>query len=114
MDPLFDANGPLSSYEQACIDTARASNEIALWVGIAQAVAVLVVGLIQAGVIGWGVRYVVWLGVLYKQRLALCYATHRATVMRQRAIAARQQAIAARTLIERRALLTPPWSSATI
>ncbi len=34
-----------------------AGNEIALWVGIGQVAVALTVGLIQAGVVGWGIRY---------------------------------------------------------
>ena len=71
MEPMFDGNAPLTTYEQASlslqqanVDTAlagvaaqQAGNEIALWVGVGQAAVALTVGLIQAGVVGWGIRY---------------------------------------------------------
>ena len=101
MEPMFDANAPLTTYEQASldlqqanlslqeaslnlqetslslqetslslqeasldlqrasVDAALAGNEIALWVGVGQAAVALTVGLIQAGVVGWGIRYMV-------------------------------------------------------
>ena len=71
MEPMFDGNAPLTTYEQASlglqqanVDAAlagvaaqQAGNEIALWVGVGQAAVALTVGLIQAGVVGWGIRY---------------------------------------------------------
>ena len=64
MEPMFDGNAPLTTYEQASlslqqanVDTALAGNEIAWWVGVGQAAVALTVGLIQAGVVGWGIRY---------------------------------------------------------
>ena len=80
MEPMFDANAPLTAYEQASLSLQEASlslqetslslqeasvnaaldgNEIALWVGVGQAAVALTVGLIQAGVVGWGIRYMV-------------------------------------------------------
>lgn len=71
MEPIFDGNAPLTTYEQASLSlqqanvdaalagvaTQQAGNEIALRVGVGQATAALTVGLIQAGVVGWGIRY---------------------------------------------------------
>ena len=94
MEPMFDANAPLTTYQQANLDLQQASldiqqaslnlqqasldlqqasvdatlagvaaqqagNEIALWIGITQAAVALTVGLIQAGVVGWGIRYMI-------------------------------------------------------
>ncbi len=46
MEPLFDANAPLTTYEQASLTLQQTSvnaaldgNEIALWIGIGQAAA---------------------------------------------------------------------------
>jgi len=41
----------------AGVDAQQAGNEIALWVGVGQTAVALTVGLIQAGVVGWGIRY---------------------------------------------------------
>ena len=64
MEPMFDGNAPLTTYEQASlslqqanVEAALAGNEIAWWVGVGQVAAALTVGLIQAGVVGWGIRY---------------------------------------------------------
>lgn len=64
MESLFEADAPLTTYEQASLNLQQVSvqaaldgNEIALWVGIGQAAVALTVGLIQAGVVGWGIRY---------------------------------------------------------
>ena len=68
MEPLFEATVPLSTSEQANlalqqagvdvtlagVAAQQAGNEIALWVGITQAAVALLVGLIQAGVVGAG------------------------------------------------------------
>ena len=87
MEPMFDANTPLTTYEQASLNlqqagldlqqagldlqqasvdatlagvtAQQAGNEIALWIGITQAAVALLVGLIQAGVVGWGIRYMI-------------------------------------------------------
>ena len=56
MEPMFDGNAPLTTYEQASlslqqanVDAALAGNEIAWWVGVGQVAAALTVGLIP----GW-------------------------------------------------------------
>ncbi len=91
MEPLFDANAPLTTYEQASlnlqqadlnlqqaslglqqasVDAALAGNDIALWIGITQAAVALLVGLIQAGVVGWGIRYMIRMGERREQHHA--------------------------------------------
>jgi len=109
MEPLPDANAPLSTYEQASlalqqtsIATQQAGNEIALWVGIGQAAVALTVGLIQAGVVGWGIRYMIRMSERREQQHA---DRHEETMeaLRQQGDALRQQGDALRTLIERTA-----------
>ena len=116
MEPMFDANAPLSTYEQASLSlqqagvdatlagvaAQQAGNEIALWVGIAQPAVALLVGLIQAGVVGWGIRYMIRMGERREQHHA---ERHEETMeaLRQQGDALRQQGDALRTLIERTA-----------
>ena len=102
MEPMFDANAPLTTYEQASlglqqasIATQQAGNDIALWVGVGQAVVALTVGLIQAGVVGWGIRYMIRMGERREQ--------HHADRHDETMEALRQQGEALRTLIERTA-----------
>ena len=75
MEPPLDANAPLSTYEQASLSlqqasiaTQQAGNDIALWIGIGQAAVALTVGLIQAGVVGWGIRYMIRMGERREQQ----------------------------------------------
>ena len=84
MEPLFDANAALTTYEQAnlhvqqasltlqqaSVDAALAGNDIAWWVGITQATVALTIGLIQAGVVGWGIRYMIRMGERREQQHA--------------------------------------------
>ena len=74
---MVDANAPLSTYEQASLSlqqatiaTQQAGNDIALWVGVGQAAVALTVGLIQAGVVGWGIRYMIRMGERREQHHA--------------------------------------------
>ena len=102
MDPLFDADAPLTTYEQASLSlqqagiaTQQAGNDIALWVGVGQAAVALTVGLIQAGVVGWGIRYMTRIGERREQQ----HADHHEETMRaleQQATASREQATASR------------------
>lgn len=124
---MFDANAPLTTYEQASLSlqqasiaTQQAGNDIALWVGIGQAAVALTVGLIQAGVVGWGIRYMARMGERREQQHAdrheetMRALEQQATVSREQATvsreqhaetieALRQQGDALRTLIERTA-----------
>ena len=102
MDPLFDADAPLTTYEQASLNLQQASvqvaldgNEIALWVGIGQAAVALTVGLIQAGVVAWGIRYMIRMGERREQRHA---DRHEETMraLEQQATSSREQATASR------------------
>lgn len=102
MEPMFDANAPLSTYEQASlglqqanIATQQAGNDIALWVGVGQAAVALTVGLIQAGVVGWGIRYMIRMGERREQQHA---DRHEETMraLEQQATASREQATASR------------------
>lgn len=82
MEPMFDANAPLSTYEQASLSlqqagvdatlagvaAQQAGNDITFWVGITQAAVALTVGLIQAGVVGWGIRYMAQMGERREQQ----------------------------------------------
>lgn len=113
MKPMFEATAPLSTYEQANlalqqagVDATLAGNEIALWVGITQATVALLVGLIQAGVVGWGIRYMIRMGERREQHHA---DRHEETMeaLRQQGDALRQQGDALRTLIERTAPARP-------
>ena len=120
MDPMFDANAPLSTYEQASLNLQQASvqaalngNEIALWVGIGQAAVALTVGLIQAGVVAWGIRYMIRMGERREQHHAdrneetMEAFRLQTTASREQHVetleALRQQGDALRTLIERTA-----------
>ena len=102
MDPLFDADAPLTTYEQASLSlqqagiaTQQAGNDIALWVGVGQAAVALTVGLIQAGVVGWGIRYMIRMGERREQQHA---DRHEETMraLEQQATASREQATASR------------------
>ena len=82
MEPMLDANAPLSTYEQvslslqqagvdatlAGVAAQQAGNDITFWVGITQAAGALTVGLIQAGVVGWGIRYMAQMGERREQQ----------------------------------------------
>ena len=127
MEPMFDANAPLSTYEQAnlalqqtSVATQQAGNEIVLWIGITQAAVALLVGLIQAGIVGWGIRYMIRMGERREQQHAdrheetmeafrlqtsASREQHVETLeaLRQQGDALRQQGDALRTLIERTA-----------
>jgi len=72
------------------------------WIGITQAAVALTVGLIQAGVVGWGIRYMIRMGERREQHHA---ERHEETMaaLRQQGDALRQQGDALRTLIERTA-----------
>lgn len=109
MEPLPGANAPLTTYEQAnlalqqtSIAAQQAGNEIVFWIGITQAAVALLVGLIQAGVVGWGIRYMIRVGERREQHHA---DRHEETMeaLRQQGDALRQQGDALRTLIERTA-----------
>ena len=125
MEPMFDANAPLTTYEQASltlqqtsIATQQTGNEIVFWIGITQAAVALLVGLIQAGVVGWGIRYMIRMGERREQQHADRHAEtmealrlqttasreqHVETLeaLRQQGDALRLQGDALRTLIER-------------
>ena len=134
MEPMFDANAPLTIYEQAnlnlqqaslelqrtslelqqaSVDAALAGNDIAWWVGITQAAVALLVGLIQAGVVGWGIRYMIRMGERREQHHADRHEETmeafrlQTTASREQHVetleALRQQGDALRTLIERTA-----------
>ena len=123
MEPLPDANAPLSTYEQAnlalqqtSIATRQAGNEIVFWIGITQAAVALLVGLIQAGVVGWGIRYMIRMGEWREQQHADRHAEtmealrqqgdafrQQGDALRQQGDALRQQGDALRTVIERTA-----------
>ena len=120
MEPMFDANAPLSTYEQASLNLQQTSvqaalngNEIALWVGIGQAAVALTVGLIQAGVVAWGIRYMIRMGERREQHHAERHEETmeafrlQTTASREQHVetleALRQQGDALRTLIERTA-----------
>ena len=84
MEPLPDANAPLTTYEQANlalqqagvdatlagVAARQAGNETIFWIGITQAAVALTVGLIQAGVVGWGIRYMIRMGERREQHHA--------------------------------------------
>ncbi len=117
---MFDANAPLTTYEQASLDLQQASvdlqqasvdaalagNEIALRVGVGQAAVVLTVGLIQAGVVGWGIRYMVRMSDRREQQHADRHA-ETLEALRLQATASREQHTAtmraSEALIERTA-----------
>ena len=138
MEPMFDANAPLSTYEQANlalqqagvdatlagVTAQQAGNDIALWVGITQAAVALLVGLIQAGVVGWGIRYMIRMGerreqhhaerheetmAAFRLQTTASREQHEETLeaLRQQGDALRQQGDALRTLIERTAPAQP-------
>lgn len=101
---MFEA-GRLSLVEQTSPEIQQASlvarqsgNDIAFWIGIIQAAVALLVGLIQAGVVGWGIRYMIRMGERREQRHA---ERHEETLeaLRQQGDALRQQGDALRTLI---------------
>ena len=106
MDPLFDADAPLTTYEQtslslqqAGVATQQAGNDIALWVGVGQAAVALTVGLIQAGVVGWGIRYMIRMGERREQQHA---DRHEETMraLEQQATAGREQHAATMRALE--------------
>ena len=106
MDPLFDADAPLTTYEQASLSlqqagiaTQQAGNDIALWVGVGQAAVALTVGLIQAGVVGWGIRYMIRMGEWREQQHA---DRHEETMraLEQQATASREQHAATMRALE--------------
>ena len=120
MEPMVEANAPLSTYEQASLTLQQASvtaqqtgNEIVFWIGITQAAVALLVGLIQAGVVGWGIRYMIRMGERREQQHADRHAETmealrlQTTASREQHVetleALRQQGDALRTLIERTA-----------
>jgi len=117
---MFDANAPLSTYEQANlalqqagveatqagVAAQQAGNDIAFWVGITQAGVALLVGLIQAGVVGWGIWYMIRMGERREQHHAERH-TETMEALRQQGDALRQQGDALRTLIERTAPAQP-------
>ena len=45
--------------QQASLVAQQSGNDIAFWIGITQAAVTLLVGAIQAGVVGWGIRYTI-------------------------------------------------------
>ena len=45
--------------QQASLAAQQIGNNIAFWIGITQAAVTLLVGAIQAGVVGWGIRYTI-------------------------------------------------------
>ena len=45
--------------QQAGLAAQQSGNDIAFWIGLAQVSVALTVGLIQAGVVGWGIRYMI-------------------------------------------------------
>ena len=115
MEPMFET-GRLSLVEQTSLEIQQASleiqrasleiqqaslvaqqsgNDIAFWIGITQAAVALVVGVIQAGVVGWGIHYMIRMGERREQQHA---DRHEETME-----ALRQQGDALRTLIERTA-----------
>ena len=131
MEPMFDSNTPLTTYEQAnlnlqqaslelqrtslelqqaSVDAALAGNDIAWWVGISQATVALLVGLIQAGVVAWGIRYMIGMGERREQHHA---DRHEETLraFEQQATASREQHAATmralEALIERTAPARP-------
>jgi len=122
MEPMFEA-GRLSLVEQmnleiqqASLEIQRASleiqqaslaaqqsgNDIAFWIGLTQAGVALLVGLIQAGVVGWGIRYMARMGERREQQHADRH-TETMEALRHQGEALRQQGDALRTLIERTA-----------
>ena len=56
--------------QQAILTAQQSGNDIAFWVGITQAAVALLVGLIQAGVVGWGIRYMIRMGERREQQHA--------------------------------------------
>jgi len=126
MEPMFAA-GRLGLVEQTSLEIQQASlvarqsgNDIVFWIGITQAAVALLIGVIQAGVVGWGIRYMIRMGERREQHHA---ERHEETMeafrlqttasreqhvetleaLRQQVDALRQQGDALRTLIERTA-----------
>ena len=54
--PEMFAGGTMSAYEQASLAAQLAGNDIALRAAYVQAGAAVLVGLLQAGIVGWGIR----------------------------------------------------------
>lgn len=126
MEPMFET-GRLSLVEQTSLEIQQASleiqrasleiqqaslvaqqsgNDIAFWIGITQAAVALLVGVIQAGVVGWGIRYMIRMGERREQHHAERH-TETMEALRQQGDALRQQGDALRTLIERTAPAQP-------
>ena len=113
MEPMFDANAPLTTYEQASLSLQQAGvdatlagvaaqqtgNEITLWVGIGQAAVALTVGLIQAGVVGWGIWYMIRMGERREQHHAERH-TETMRALEQQATASREQHTATMRALE--------------
>ncbi len=85
--------------QQASLVAQQSGNDIVFWIGITQAAVALTVGLIQAGVVGWGIRYMIRMGERREQ--------HHADRHEETMEALRQQGDALRTLIERTAPAQP-------
>ena len=81
--------------QQASVAAQQAGNEIALWAAYVQAGTALVVGLLQAGIIGWGIRVMTRESAKREQQ----HADRHTETME----VLRQQGEALRTLIERTA-----------
>ena len=110
MDPMFDATPPLTTYEQTTLNLQQASltlqqanveamlagNDIAWWVGITQATVALTVGLIQAGVVGWGIRYMIRMGERREQHHADRHEETMRAFEQQASASREQQASASR------------------
>ena len=110
--------------QQASLVAQQNGNDIVFWIGITQAAVALLVGVIQAGVVGWGIRYMIRMGERREQHHA---ERHEETMeafrlqttasreqhvetleaLRQQGDALRQQGDALRTLIERTAPAQP-------
>ena len=56
--------------QQASLVAQQSGNDIVFWIGITQAAVALTVGLIQAGVVGWGIRYMIRMGERREQHHA--------------------------------------------
>ena len=81
--------------QQASLVAQQSGNDIAFWIGITQAAVALLVGVIQAGVVGWGIRYMIRMGERREQHHA---ERHEETMraLEQQATASREQATASR------------------
>lgn len=130
MEPMFEA-GRLSLAEQMNLEVQQASleiqrasleiqqaslaaqqggNDIAFWIGLTQAGVALLVGLIQAGVVGWGIRYMARMGERREQQHADRHAETLEALRLQAAASSEQHAATMRALealIERTAPARP-------